>query len=195
MEPGQVRLLDFGVAKLLAADAADDVPLTRVYGRALTADYASPELLRGDAVDERSDIYSLGVLLYELLTGVRPYRLNHAASMGLLDQAIATLEVEKPSALLQRPETVRGPFASKVWVRQLRGDLDAITLKALAKDPVQRYQGAAALSADLKHYLAGEPIEALPAGPRYRLGKFVRRNRTVTAVSAAALTALLGTAA
>jgi serine/threonine protein kinase/TolB-like protein/Tfp pilus assembly protein PilF len=189
MEPGQVRLLDFGVAMLLDANAADEVPLTRVYGRALTADYASPELLRGDAVDGRSDIYSLGVLLYELLTGVRPYRLKNAASMGMLDQALATLEVGKPSALLK--EAARG---RNTWARQLRGDLDSITLKALAKDPAQRYQSVAALSADLRHYLAGEPIEAHPAGWRYRTEKFVLRNRTVVAVSAAALAVVFGVA-
>jgi TolB-like protein/Tfp pilus assembly protein PilF/tRNA A-37 threonylcarbamoyl transferase component Bud32 len=191
MQPGQVRLLDFGIAKLLNADSADEVALTRVYGRALTADYASPELLRGDVVDERSDIYSLGVLLHELLTGVRPYRLKNAASMGMLDQALATLEVGKPSALLQN----QAAGSRKMWARQLRGDLDAITLKALAKDPAERYQSAAALSADLRRFLAGEPIQAHPAGVAYRFGKFVRRNRTVAAVSAAALTAVLGAAA
>ena len=191
MEPGQVRLLDFGIAQLLNADTADEVPLTRVYGRALTADYASPELLRGAVVDERSDIYSLGVLLHELLTGVRPYRLKNAASMGMLDQALATLEVGKPSELLQN----EAAGSRKMWARQLRGDLDAITLKALAKDPGERYQSAAALSADLRRFLAGEPIQEQPAGVAYRFGKFVRRNRTVAAVSAAALTAVLGVAA
>ena len=86
-ESGQVRLLDFGVARLLEAEATDQPALTSVYGRALTPDYASPELLRGDPIDERSDLYSLGVLLYELLTGTRPYRLKSAASIGALDQA------------------------------------------------------------------------------------------------------------
>jgi serine/threonine protein kinase/TolB-like protein/Tfp pilus assembly protein PilF len=199
MEPGQVRLLDFGVAKLLDADTAQETPLTSVHGRALTADYASPELLRGDDVDERSDIYSLGVLLHELLTGVRPYRLKNAASMGMLDQAAATLEVGKPSALLEK-EGAGGSGGKDSWVRpgwarQLRGDLDTITLKALAKDPAQRYSSAAAFSADLRHYLAGESIQAQAAGVRYRLAKFARRNRAVVAVSAAALAAILGAAA
>src|SRR5580693_8660045 len=94
-DTGQVRLLDFGVAKLLEGDEADKTPLTSIYGRALTPDYASPELLRGDPVDARSDVYSLGILLYELLTGSRPYRLKSAASMGLLEQAIGSLEIEK----------------------------------------------------------------------------------------------------
>jgi serine/threonine-protein kinase len=81
---GQVRLLDFGVAKLLEDDEAQLTELTNLHGRALTADYASPELLRGEPVDARCDVYSLGVLLYELLTGIRPYRLSNAASIGLL---------------------------------------------------------------------------------------------------------------
>jgi serine/threonine protein kinase/Tfp pilus assembly protein PilF len=195
MEPGQVRLLDFGVAKLLDADTANEMTLTSVYGRALTADYASPELLRGDEVDGRSDIYSLGVLLYELLTGVRPYRLKRAASMGMADQAVAALDIEEPSALLEKESTAGRGGARDIWARQLRGDLDAITFKALAKDPAERYSSAAALSADLRHYLAGEPIQAHAAGVRYRLAKFARRNRAVVAVSATALAAILGSAA
>src|SRR5258708_367977 len=92
-EAGQVRLLDFGVAKLLEADEADSVPLTSVYGRALTPDYASPELLHGETIDARSDIYSLGILLYEMRTGVRPYKLKRAASIGPHAQAIASVGV------------------------------------------------------------------------------------------------------
>ncbi|HEY0800269.1 MAG TPA: serine/threonine-protein kinase, partial [Steroidobacteraceae bacterium] len=192
-ESGQARLLDFGVAKLLEAEEADQTQLTSVYGRALTPDYASPELLRGDSVDARSDIYSLGVLLYEMLTGVRPYRLKSAASIGMLEQAIATVDVKKPSTQRdQEAIAARGTTPEKL-TRQLRGDLDAIVLKALAKSPAERYSSAAALARDLRRYLDGKPINALPARFTDRLHKFVRRNKTVLGVTATAAAAILAT--
>src|SRR5580693_8647487 len=97
-DSGQVRLLDFGVAKLLESEeSADEAPLTRVYGQALTPVYASPESVRGDPVGPKSDIYSLGVLLFELLAGDRPYRIKAGASRSMLEQAIALAEVQRPS--------------------------------------------------------------------------------------------------
>ena len=188
---GQVRLLDFGVARLLEAEETDQPALTSVYGQALTPDYASPELLRGDPIDARSDLYSLGVLLYELLTGTRPYRLRSAASIGLLDQAIATIEVKKPSLQLEQASAVNRASTVERLARDLRGDLDAIALKALARDPAQRYPGAAALADDLRRHLDRKPIRARPAGTAYRLGKFVRRNRALLAVSVAAVAAIV----
>jgi serine/threonine protein kinase/Tol biopolymer transport system component len=188
-ESGQVRLLDFGVAKLLAADEADLVPLTRVYGRALTPDYASPELLRGDLIDARSDVYSLGVLLYEVLTGVLPYRLKRAASMGLLEQAIATIDVKKPSSLHEPHAVATRDTTPEKLTRQLRGDLDAVVLKALAKEPQERYAGAAAFARDLRCYIAGKPVAALPPRVTDRLRKFLRRNTTL--VGAAAVVAAI----
>ena len=189
-ESAQVRLLDFGVAKLLEGDEADQTLLTSIYGRALTPDYASPELLCGDLVDERSDIYSLGVLLYELLTGIRPYRLKGAASMGLLEQAIGALEIKKPS-LQHVPASADGMPASEGWARQLRGDLDAIALKALDREPSKRYQSAAALAEDIERYLARKPIHALPARITDRLYKFALRNRSAVAIAATALAAII----
>jgi len=186
-ESGQVRLLDFGIARLLESEETGQVALTSVYGRALTPDYASPELLRGDPVDARSDLYSLGVLLYDLLTGTQPYRLKRAASIGALEQAIATLEVKKPSMQLEQTTTATRPSTTQASARQLRGDLDAIALKALAKEPTQRYPNAAALAEDLRRYLNGRPIQARPARIAYRLQKFVRRNRALVGVTAAAL--------
>jgi eukaryotic-like serine/threonine-protein kinase len=190
-ESGQVRLLDFGVARLLEAEETDQPALTSVYGRALTPDYASPELLRGDPIDARSDLYSLGVLLYELLTGTRPYRLKSAASIGALDQAIATIEVKKPSMLLEQSAAATRASTAERLARQLRGDLDAVVLKALAKEPAQRYPSAAALTEDLRRYLDGKPIRARPARIVYRLRKFILRNRALLAVSFAALAAIL----
>jgi eukaryotic-like serine/threonine-protein kinase len=191
-DQGQVRLLDFGVAKLLERDDADKTSLTSIYGRALTPDYASPELLRGDPVDVRSDIYSLGVLLYELLTGVRPYRLKGAASMGLLEQAIGTLEIKKPSMVHTLPASADRTPAT-VWARHLRGDLDAIALKALDREPLKRYQNAAAFAEDIGRYLAGKPIQALPARVTDRLYKFALRNRSAVAIAAMALVAVIVT--
>jgi serine/threonine protein kinase/TolB-like protein len=192
-ESGQVRLLDFGVAKLLETQEAEQTPLTSIYGRALTPDYASPELLRGDPVDARADVYSLGVLLYELLTGVRPYRLKSAASIGMLEHAIATVDVEKPSTQHNQEAIAARATTAEKLNRQLRGDLDAIALKALAKVPSERYASAATLAHDLRCYLDGKPIEALPARFNDRLRKFVHRNKTVVGVTATAAAAILGT--
>jgi serine/threonine protein kinase/tetratricopeptide (TPR) repeat protein/TolB-like protein len=184
---GQVRLLDFGVAKLLAGDEAesDSTELTQLYGRALTLEYASPEQLRGEPVDATSDIYSLGVVLYELLTGGRPYRLKPGAKPAQLEQAITTANVDRPSIRVGADAgEARATTQGKI-VRRLRGDLDAIALKALAKDPHQRYASASALADDLQRHLSGEPVEARPDRLAYRMSKFVLRHRTGTAAAAA----------
>jgi len=183
-EAGEVRLLDFGVAKLL--EESEGAQLTRLYGRALTPDYASPEQVRGDPIDARSDIYSLGVVLYELLTGKRPYELNTGVSGGSLEQALATVEVRKPSTQLgERAGLDRGTTQERL-AQALRGDLDVITLKALAKEPGERYESAAAMAEDIERYLQHRPIRARPAPLWYRAKKFARRNRPMIAVSALA---------
>ena len=189
-ESGQVRLLDFGVAKLLD-DEAGKTQLTSVYGRALTVDYASPELLKGDSVDARSDIYSLGVVLHELLSGGRPYQLNSGALLGTLEQAIATVRLQKPSTqLTDDAGPGRGTTREKL-AQELRGDLDVMTLKALAHDPNERYESAAAMAEDIERYLQHRPIRARPASLPYRIKKFAQRNRPMIGVSVPAGVILL----
>jgi serine/threonine protein kinase/Tfp pilus assembly protein PilF len=191
-DSGQARLLDFGVATLLDdGETAGQTPLTSMYGHALTPVYSSPELVRGDPVDAKSDIYSLGVVLFELLTGARPYRLNAGASRAILESAIAAAEVRKPSTqLMDQAWTVRATTHDQLS-RQLRGDLDLIVLKSLAKEPLARYASAAAMADDLQRYLDGKPIMAQPPGLLYRFEKMLYRNRGMAAVIAAAALAVL----
>jgi len=184
-EAGQVRLLDFGIAKLLEEES-EQPELTQIYGRALTPEYASPELLRGDSVDIPSDIYSLGVLLYELLCGSRPYRVKPGTSREELARAIARRDIRRPSRHIKTDAGLARGTTLEELARDLRGDLDAIALKAMAKDPVDRYPSASALSDDLQRYLDGEPVQAQRLRFSYVLRKFVVRNRVAVAVSAAA---------
>jgi serine/threonine protein kinase/tetratricopeptide (TPR) repeat protein len=170
---GQVRLLDFGIAKLLESDeSAGPTQLTELAGAALTPDFASPEQLRGERIRVSSDIYSLAVVLYGLLTGTRPYQFQ-----GRRTQAIAESlrEDEAPLASSQAgPESAR---------RTLRGDLDAILAKALKKNPDERYESIDAFSDDLRRYLDGRPVRAQHHGWLYRTHKFSRRHRHTIARS------------
>ena len=194
-QAGQARLLDFGVATLLdRRNGTGQTPLTQVYGHALTPAYSSPELVRGDQVDASSDIYSLGVVLFEILTGARPYRLNAGASRTVLEHAIAAAEVHKPSTQILEEAWVARACTHEQLARTLRGDLDLIVLKALAKDSHARYASAAALADDLQRYLDGRPVMAQPPRLLYRFGKFLRRNQAVVSVTAAAALVVLATA-
>jgi len=158
---GHVRLLDFGIAKLLEDEETDGTPL-HLYTRALTPDYASPELLRGEAVDSRADVYSLGALLYELLSGDRPYRLSYVGPPAQLAAAIEQLWIVPPSeAVLPGAGAARATTDIRLAGR-LRGELDAIALKSLALRSEDRYSSVAALAADLQRYLRGERVLAVP---------------------------------
>jgi eukaryotic-like serine/threonine-protein kinase len=173
---GHVRLLDFGVARLLAQEG-EPSDLTQRYGRVLTPDYASPELVRGEEISAASDVYALGVVLYELISGSRPYRLQGGGSIAQLEQAITTVEVKRPSTQVAPHAAAKRATTARKLARRLRGDLDAIVLKALAKAPPRRYQSASAFADDLQKSLSGEPVEARPDRLSYRCTKFVQRHQ------------------
>ncbi len=177
---GEVKLLDFGIAKLLEADTAEATELTQQMGRALTLRYAAPEQVLGQPVGTATDIYALGVLLYELLSGQRPYRPARDSAAALEDAVLH----EQPLP----PSRVAPPARRAA----LRGDLDTIVLKALKKDPAARYPTVDALAEDLQRHLEHRPVRARPDGTGYRLAKWVRRHRVAAAAGAAVLLALAG---
>lgn len=187
---GDVRLLDFGIAKLLTEGNASQTELTRVGGQALTPDYASPEQISGDPVSTASDVYSLGVVLYELLTGARPYKLKRE-TRGRLEEAILAADPSRPSQvnLDAAAAEARGVTAARL-ARSLKGDLDSIVLKALGKQPSQRYATADAFAQDIGRYLTGEAVVAQPESVWYRLRKFVGRNKLPVVAAAAVVAAL-----
>jgi eukaryotic-like serine/threonine-protein kinase len=185
---GDVQLLDFGIAKMMSGSEASETELTQLGGRALTPDYASPEQIQGGAINTASDVYSLGVILYELLTGVRPYKLKRG-TRGELEEAILAADPIKPSAALRKlHESV--DIAVVKQVRALQGDLDIICLKALKKDPAARYPTVAAFAAELERYRQHLPIETRRDSKLYAAQKFVQRHRTVVGLSALAFASL-----
>ncbi len=174
---GEVRLLDFGIAKLLdGAETTSNQSNTEV--RAFTLHYAAPEQVRGEPVTTRTDVYSLGVVLYELLANTKPYRLRRQSDAEW-EQAILAVEPLKPSVASQRTGDGHhdDSVAARRHARRLRGDLDTIALKALAKQPENRYPSAEALSLDLRRHLHGRPIKARPHSLAYRIGKYAVRQR------------------
>ncbi|HXK05610.1 MAG TPA: serine/threonine-protein kinase [Verrucomicrobiae bacterium] len=176
---GEIKLLDFGIAKLLGPERLEDAPdLTLAGERALTLDYAAPEQILGQAVSTSADIYSLGVVLFELLAGKRPYTLRDAAH----EKAILSLDLPRPSDAARQQ--------SKPYWKALQGDLDAIVLKALQTDPAGRYPTADALAQDLHRFLNGEPVSAQPESLGYRARKFLVRNRLSVSAAAAVFLAL-----
>ena len=164
---GQVRLLDFGIAKLMEGDRTQETQLTRLAGQALTLDYASPEQIRGEPIGTASDVYSFGVVSYELLAGAKPYKLKRQTAAQLED-AIAAIDAPLASA------TATDPAAK----RDLRGDLDAILNKALKKNSNERYATVDALSRDIESHLAGHRVIARPDSLAYRIARLARRHQT-----------------
>jgi tetratricopeptide (TPR) repeat protein len=181
---GRPMLLDFGIAKLLAAGVDPDDAPTATMLPMMTPEYASPEQVRGEPVTTSSDIYSLGVVLYELLTGRRPYTVPADSLEGIV-RAVCATEPLPPSAAVRRGEGTARPEAV---AGELRGDLDTIVLKALRKEPARRYLTVQELSEDLRRHLEGLPVLARTDALGYRASRFARRHRA--AVAAAALVAV-----
>ena len=183
----EVKLLDFGIAKLLQDDAhgsgGAESALTRDAGRPLTPDYASPEQILGQPIGTASDIYSLGLLLFELLAGVHPRRAA-ASGPAAPGDAFERGDVPRPSAL-----------APAGWRRPLRGDLDTIVLRALKQAPAERYATVPALAEDVQRHLDHRPVLARPDAWAYRAVRFVRRHRGAVATGGAVTAALLAGAA
>src|SRR5204863_8711313 len=146
-EEGTVKLLDFGIAKLIGPDLSGDLAeRTSTLFRLLTPDYASPEQVRGEPISTASDVYALGVVLYELLTREKPYRVTGSAPTEMLS-IICEREPAKPSAV-----------AKSLISRELAGDLDMIVLTALRKEPARRYASVGAFAQDIRRHLEGLPI-------------------------------------
>jgi len=204
---GEIRLLDFGIAKLLDPDTAPHaVPETQTGVRMMTPQYASPEQMRGDAITTATDVYGLGLLLYELLTGHRPFGVR-GHSLVEIERRVLTEEPQRPSAaVLRSPEKgeggdhhpttpaavaqARGTHPERL-ARKLRGDLDRIVLCALRKEPGRRYASADAFADDVERYLAGKTVAARGDSLGYRARKFVWRHR-LSVATAGVFVLLLG---
>ncbi len=195
---GNVKLLDFGIAKLLAdhSGSGGATTLTGEGGGALTPQFAAPEQVAGGAISTATDVYTLGVLLYLLLTGQHPAGAA-VNSPAQLVKAILETEPQRASAVVTTMAAENRRVSGDKLERQLRGDLDTIIGKALKKEPRERYASVTALGEDLQRYLNEQPISARPDSLGYRMSKFVRRNRTAVALSTmvvlATIAGLVGT--
>ena len=174
-ESGQVKLLDFGIAKLLAE--GESSPVTQTGKPLMTPEYAAPEQFKGEAITTSVDVYSLGVILYELLVGIRPYDLSKK-SISEIEKLVCEIEPPKPSKKKEG-----GHFDS---------DLDIICLKALRKEPENRYKSVEELLDDLVRYQRGLPIQAHPSSVSYKTRKFIERNKAPLVTVALFLIAITG---
>jgi serine/threonine protein kinase len=205
-EDGEPRLLDFGISKLLASGDSETTAEQTSLVRLMTPDYASPEQVRGEQVTTAADVYSLGVLLYELLCGRRPLEFNNRVPAEIL-KLISEREPAAPSIAALTTQGGGGPDAGQAaspeaaarrrgtrperLSRRLRGDLDNIVLTAVRKEPSRRYPSVEQFSEDVRRHLAGLPVSARSATLGYRVSKFVRRNRLPVAFASIALLAIL----
>ncbi len=191
---GHPKLVDFGIAKLIEPTAGDDVTVTQFGARPLTPDYASPEQVRGEPLGTATDVYSAGVVLYELLAGRRPYTVDSSSALSV--ERVVTREEPPPPSVAAAGEEA-GAIAEarstrpERLARDLRGDLDAIVLTALRKEPERRYPTIDALAEDLRRWSEGLPVSAQPEAWSYRARKFLARNRTASVFASVAIAALL----
>ncbi len=187
-ETGEPKLLDFGISKLLGAD---DVTKVTEIG-AMTPEYASPEQIRGETVSTATDVYTLGVVLYKILTGVLPFGGNGETNGSLL-KSITDDEPASPStAIIHQSADADGkPETIHQISKSLRGDLDNIILKAIAKEPERRYESVGDFEADIWRHLDGLPVSARPATRSYRAGKFIRRHKMPVVAAAMVLLSLM----
>jgi serine/threonine protein kinase/tetratricopeptide (TPR) repeat protein len=187
---GVPKLLDFGIAKFLNPELSGEAAQTATR-MAMTPEYASPEQARGEPITTATDVYSLGVVLYKLLTGHHPYRVSNRPAVEVL-RAVIEEEPERPSTAISRTEEMRPDSQAPVTAesvsrtregtpeklkRRLHGDVDNIVLMALRKEPQRRYPSVEAFSEDIRRYLEGRPVTARRGTFTYRTGKFLRRNR------------------
>ena len=193
------KIIDFGLAKALGPGDADMTQYTHIGQVIGTPAYMSPEQVSGTDIDTRTDVYSLGVLLYQLLVGRVPFDLKETPAGGWegFRKRICEQEPPRPSVQISSWGKDSEQTAKKrrmdppSWARELHGDLDWITLKALEKDRARRYQSPSDLAADISRHLKNEPVVASPPGRAYRIGKFVRRHRFGVAAAAVVVVALL----
>ena len=189
-EDGTAKLLDFGIAKVFAPDSASKARQTVTGLHPMTPEYASPEQLREETVATTTDVYSLGVLLYELLVGAHPFDLKNLP-LHEISRIVCEEEPTPPSAKTGQFGKLSYPAAENPS-RRLRGDLDNIALKSLRKDARQRYQTVEEFSQDISRHLAGETVNARPATLRYRTGKFIKRHKAQLTLVLVIMLALFG---
>ena len=185
-DDGTPKLLDFGIAKLLSPDTSQAQTRTETALHLMTPDYASPEQARGQAVATTTDVYSLGVVLYELLTDRRPHEFK-TYSPAEIERVICEAEIEEPSKVVSRMTGVPSKLS-----RRLAGDLDNIIMMAMRKEPERRYQSVEQFSEDLRRHLAGRPVVARKDTFGYRAGKFIRRHRAGVAILALLMILAIG---
>ncbi len=190
---GEAKLLDFGIAKLLSADEATATSEMTAQGACfVTPEYASPEQIKGQQVSTSSDVYALGILLYELLTGRRPYSFQNRSPLEI-ERTITKANPVPPSQAITPSQASGGQIgisAGKLS-KKIKGDLDTILMKALQKEPDRRYDSVDQLSDDLRRHLEGVPIIARQDSTKYRVGKFIKRHRIGLAFLVAIFAALL----